>query len=148
MGVMKQTNKHNRRRSHVPIFLLPAPEAKETKGQGPPLLNPSDFPRNAALFVLLSFSFLQQYQYHKVAIGGLIINGSKKQKMRRWALAGELEWASDWEFRREADSFLVKGTGGGGINRKVIFTFKLPKAGTHPKYKLEREKEVKGENVI
>lgn len=65
-------------------------------------------------FVLLGFSFLQQYQYHKVAIGGLIINGSKKQKMRRWALAGELEWASDWEFRREAGSFLLKGTGWGG----------------------------------
>ena len=66
--------------------------------------------------------------------------------MRRWALAGELAWAPDWEFRRQAASCLVMGTG--GIDRKGIFSFKLPKGGTHPKYELEREKEVKGENVI
>lgn len=128
--------------SHFSSFL----HERLRKQKAPPtLINSHSRPRSTVLFILLFFSFFQQY--HKVTICALIIKRGKKQKTRRQPPTEGAEATSDGEFgrKRQACLFLVRGK---RHIKKVIFGFNLPKGIMYPEKFEKGEKNMKEENII
>lgn len=132
-GVMK--NKQNRKRRHFPIFFFLHQKLRKPKAS-PLLIKPYWFPSSTALFMFLFFLFLQNY--HKVTICASIVKRGKR-KMRRQPLAEGAGVSIQLRIQKEKDR-LISCASNGDIDRKVIFSFKLPKDVMHPKQKFESEK--------
>lgn len=139
-GVMK--NKQNRKGRHFPIFFFLHQKLRKPKAS-PLLIKPYCFPSsNSTVYFPPFFFFLQKH--HRVTICASIVKRGKK-KTRRQPLADGAGVSIQLRIQKEKDR-LIFCARNGDIDRKVIFSFKLPKGVMHPKQKFESEKKKKKSN--